>query len=290
MVGSDPNAPIAIVAGGGSLPGEVLASLAARGRDFVVIAIRGEADAEIEAFGPHWLDWGQIGRLLDILKSHHCREMVLIGSVTKRPDFRAVMPDLGALRRLPAIIAALVGGDDSVMKRVIGLFEREGLTIIAAQDVAPELLVPEGALTPAAPDAGAEADIALGRRVIKSIGEFDIGQAVVVSGGRVAAVEAAEGTDNMLKRCVELRKDGRLSWRGRRGVLVKCTKPAQELRTDLPAIGPRTVTLAAEAGLAGLAVEAGGVLIARRVETVDAATRAGLFILGLPANGDGGGG
>ncbi len=286
MVGSDPNTPIAIVAGGGSLPAEVIAAIASSGRDFVVIAIRGEADAELEPFAPHWLDWGQVGRLLDILATHGCREITMIGSITRRPDFRAVRPDLGALKRLPGIIAALVGGDDSVMKRVISLFEREGLSIVAAQDVAPQLLAPQGALTIAVPDTVATADIALGRQLIKSIGVFDIGQAVVVAGGRAVAVEAAEGTDRMLERCADLKRIGRLAWRGRRGVLVKWTKPSQELRTDLPTIGPRTVELAAEAGLAGIAVQAGGVLIASRAETVDAAKRSGLFIVGVPADGD----
>ncbi|MCW2307603.1 LpxI family protein [Rhodobium gokarnense] len=273
--------PLAIVAGGGALPAEVAAAVAASGRPFIVIAIRGEAGPEMEPFSPHWLDWGQIGRFFDILKSADCTQMVMIGSVTKRPDFRAVAPDLGALARLPKIIAALIGGDDTVLKRVIRIFEDEGLTIVAAQDVAPQLLAPEGVLTRSRPDAEALADIAAGSRLVSVLGSFDIGQGVVVLGGRVAAVEAAEGTDRMLERIAELKAIGRLPAKGRRGVLVKRTKPGQELRTDLPTVGPRTVELAAAASLAGIAVEAAGVLIAEREATVAAADRGKLFLTGI---------
>jgi len=167
------------------------------------------------------------------------------------------------------------------MKRVIGLFEREGLTIVAAQDVAPQLLAPAGVLTRQQPDKDAQADIALGVDLIRGLGRYDVGQAVVVSGGRIAAIEAAEGTDSMLERCAGLKRIGRLPARGRRGVLVKRTKPGQELRTDLPTVGPRTVELAAAAGLAGIAVEAGGVLVAQRPETIATAEAARLFFTGV---------
>ena len=278
--------PLAIVAGGGALPVEVADAVAQSGRPFVVVAIRGEAGPEIEKHNPHWLDWGQIGKFFDILAAENCRDMVMIGSVTKRPDFRAVTPDLGALVRLPRIIAAIVGGDDGVMKRVIGLFEREGLSIVAAQDVAPQLLAEVGPMTKATPDRGTEADIVLGIETIRALGSFDVGQAVAVVGGRVIAIEAAEGTDAMLRRCAELRQTGRLSWRGRKGALVKFTKPGQEIRTDLPTIGTRTVELTAEAGLAGLAVEAGGVLVAEKSATIALANEKRLFVEGRGGRAD----
>ena len=281
MTGPEQQTPIAIVAGGGALPFEVANALTEEGREFVVLAVRGEADPELEVFQPYWLEWGQIGKFFDLVAQNDCREMVLIGSIAKRPDFRTVKPDLGALKRLPRIIAALVGGDDSVMRRVVGLFEREGLTIVAAQDVAPQLLAASGAMTQNRPDKNAETDIDLAMRVIETVGRFDIGQGAVVSGRRVIAIEGAEGTDSMLKRCAELRRLGRISWRGRQGVLVKRTKPGQELRTDLPAIGPDTIALASAAGLAGIAVEAGGVLIAQKTETIARAEREGMFVAGV---------
>lgn len=282
MTATETNPPIAIVAGGGALPGEVVGAVTRAGRPVVLIAIRGEADPGIEAFNPHWLEWGQIGRFFDILKANGCKELVLIGSISKRPDFKAVAPDFGTIKRLPRIIAALVGGDDSILKRVIGIIEQEGVSIVAPQDVAPELLVPDGKLTKTGPDDLAKDDIRLGFDVVRTLGTFDVGQAAIVAGGRVVAIEAAEGTDRMLRRCADLHETGRLSWRGKRGVLVKRTKPGQELRTDLPTIGPDTVSLCAAAHLAGIAVEANGVLVAKRSETIAVADKAGLFIMGVP--------
>jgi DUF1009 family protein len=115
------------------------------------------------------------------------------------------------------------------------------------------------------------------------VSRFDIGQAVVVIGGRVVALEAAEGTDAMLARVAALRRDGRVRAGKRRGVLVKMAKRGQDLRTDLPVIGADTVENAAAAGLAGIAVEAGRTLIAERPATVAAADRAGLFVVGAGA-------
>ena len=114
----------------------------------------------------------------------------------------------------------------------------------------------------------------------RAIGELDIGQAAVAVNGLVVAVEAAEGTDAMLERVGELHSKGRVKWSGRAGVLAKCSKPQQDLRVDMPTIGPRTVMGVAKAGLAGIVVEAGRVMIAERAETVKAADESGTFILG----------
>lgn len=271
--------PIAVVAGGGDLPAEVVSALAASGRRAVVIALAGEADPALTALGAHWIEWGQIGRALDLAARENCRDIVLVGSVSRRPNFRAVAADFGTLRRLPRILAALVGGDDSVLRKVIRLFEIEGLVIRGVDEVAPQLLAPAGRIGARPADRSA-ADIARGAAVVAALGPFDVGQASIVVDGRIVAIEGAEGTDRLIQRVGELKAAGRV---GRGGVLVKRSKPGQDLRVDLPTIGPVTVAAVAEAGLEGIAVEAGRVLIARRAETVAAADRAGIFLHGLSA-------
>ena len=146
-----------------------------------------------------------------------------------------------------------------------------------AHEIAPTLLAPSGAFGGIVPSAEDEQDIAHALALLGALGPFDVGQAVVIARGHVLAIEAAEGTDEMLKRCGTLRQ-----WGGhkRSGVLVKAPKPGQELRVDMPVIGPRTVELAAAAGLAGIAVGQGKVMIADQADMVSLADRHHIFVTG----------
>jgi DUF1009 family protein len=269
--------PLAIIAGGGTLPIALAAAAAAQGRAVHVIGIRGEADAKISRFPHTWLKWGEVGKLFATLEGLGCRDLVIIGSVS-RPDLANVRFDFGAIKNLPFLLSLGVGGDDQVLSSVVRFLEGKGYRVYGAGEVAPELLAAEGTLGPKAPSPDDRADIETGFRVVSALGRLDVGQAAVVVKGRVLAVEAAEGTDAMLARCAELRKGGRR--RGLAGVLVKAPKPGQEERVDLPTIGPDTVELAAQAGLAGIAVAAGRVLIADRDATIAAASQHGLFLVG----------
>lgn len=275
------NKPLAVIAGSGAMPGEVIASAQAQGRKVFVVAIRGEADETLATHDPLWLDWGQIGKLANSLKAADVVDVVLIGGISKRPSFKSIVGDLGTMRRLPRIIKTLAGGDDGLLQGVIRLFEVEGFHIIGAHEIARDLLVPRGRLGIHEPDEAARRDIAIGVRAARRLGELDVGQGVVVVNGRVIAVEAAEGTDGMLCRCAELREVGRVKFSGRAGVLVKCVKPQQDLRVDLPSIGERTVELAAAAGLSGIAVDAGRVLAAGRDALIARADAQGLFVTGF---------
>jgi hypothetical protein len=155
--------------------------------------------------------------------------------------------------------------------------------MVGIRDVAPDLLAPEGCFTRAAPDANAAADIGRGRDVLRALGPFDIGQAAIVIEGHVVAVEDIEGTDGLLARVARLRADGRIRAGMARGVLVKAPKSGQDLRYDLPTIGPKTIEGAAAAGLAGVAVVAGSTLVAEPQAMIGAADAAGLFVTGLSA-------
>src|ERR1700675_2902493 len=143
--------------------------------------------------------------------------------------------------------------------------------------------MPEGCLSRAAPESAPAADIARGQEVLRALGPFDIGQAVVVIDGHVVAVEDIEGTDGLLVRVARLRGEGRIRAKAARGVLVKAPKRGQDLRFDLPTLGPRTIEGAAAASLAGIAIVAGNTIVAEPQAMIEAADRAGLFVTGLPA-------
>ena len=272
--------PLGIIAGRGSLPCVLARAASARGLAFHIVGIRGEADEEIERYPHTWVKWGEVGRMFQTLDGNACRDIVIIGGVN-RPDFSKFRLDSGALKTLPFILSLGKGGDDNILSRVVRFFEQKGYRVHGAGDVAPELLAEEGVLGSKTPSAEDKDDIELALRVIKALGRLDVGQAAVVTKGYVIAVEAAEGTDAMLTRCAELREAGRTGRPGRAGVLVKAPKPGQEERIDLPTIGPNTVLQSAAAGLAGIAVAAGHVLIADRDATIAAADREGLFLLGV---------
>ena len=272
---------LALIAGNGSLPCQIAEALNSAGREFRIIAIKGEADERTRAQADTELGWGEIGRLYKFLKKTGCRDVLLIGGVSKRPDFTSILGDLGTLKRLPTIIRALAGGDDSLLTKVIRLFEVEGYRVVGIKDVAPQLLASSGVLGKVQPNQGDWRDAELALRATEKLGELDIGQAAIAVGGRVVALEGAEGTDAMLQRCAELKRIGRIRSKGRAGVLVKTAKPNQDLRGDLPTVGPMTIDLAAAAGLAGIAVEASGALIAEKEETLKKADNAGLFVIGI---------
>jgi DUF1009 family protein len=201
----------------------------------------------------------------------------------QRPALSEVRLDWGTIRVLGRIMAAFRGGDDHLLSGIGRILERDGFRMVGIRDVAPDILMPEGCITRATPDPVATADIARGREVLRALGPFDIGQAVVVIDGHVVAVEDIEGTDGLLVRVARLRGEGRIRAKPGRGVLVKAPKSSQDLRFDLPAVGPATVDGAAKAGIAGIAIIAGNTIAAESQAMIEAADKAGLFIQGLPA-------
>ena len=181
----------------------------ARGIDFHIIGIRGEARDEIERYPHTWIKWGEVGKLFAALDDKGCHDLVIIGGVT-RPDLANVKFDLGAIRNLPFIVSLGIGGDDHVLSKVVRFLESKGYRVHGADEVAPELLAGEGTLGESTPSAEDRLDIQTGFQVVSALGRLDVGQAAVVAKGYVLAVEAAEGTDAMLARCAELRKIGRV--------------------------------------------------------------------------------
>jgi DUF1009 family protein len=275
--------PLAMICGGGSLPVAVADRVAASGRQVLLFPLRGAAEGTlVERHRHHWIYIGQIGKFLRLARAAGCREVVFIGALV-RPSIWQVHPDLKGVSMLPRVLAAFRGGDNHLLSSMGKLLEGEGFRLRGAHEVAPEILVAPGALGRVQPSERDRADIALGFDYLHASGPFDVGQAVVVAGRHVLAVEAAEGTDQMLARVAELRANGRLRAAAGAGVLVKAPKPDQDLRFDMPSIGPRTVEGVVRAGLAGIAVVAGGTIVAEPSLLVQAADRAKVFVVGVPS-------
>ncbi len=268
---------IGIVAGSGTLVIAVAEAAAKAGLNPFIAGLSGNADAGIVRYPHAYVHIGQVGRMLRTLRREGCTRLVFVGGL-RRPNLFRIKVDAGFFRHMPELLRLLKGGDDSVLRGVARFFENRGFEVLAAHEVAPRLLAPEGSFSTLAPGPQDLDDIKLGFKVTRELGHLDIGQAAVVARNYVLAVEAAEGTDAMLRRCPELNRWG---YSARKGVLVKRPKPGQDLRLDLPAIGARTVELAAEAGLAGIAVEAGAVLLAGPEELVERANKLGLFLFGV---------
>ena len=277
------SSPVGLIAGGGVMPFAVADSLVARGITPVLFALQGACDpVAVARFRHHWITVGQIGRAVKLFRAENCRDLVFIGTLV-RPALSEIRLDWGTLRVLGRVLSAFRGGDDHLLSNIGRILERDGFRMVGIRDVAPNLLMPEGCLTRAAPDQNASGDIARGREVLRALSPFDIGQAAVVIDGHVVAVEDIEGTDGLLARVARLRKDGRIRGKKARGVLVKAPKSGQDLRFDLPTVGSRTVEGAATAELAGIAILAGNTVVVDPQAMIGAADAAGLFVTGFPA-------
>ncbi len=266
---------LGILAGGGELPAKIIQACQDGGRDFFVVAF--EEQAEKGAFDdvPHvWVRLGAAGKSIEHLRQAGCKELVMAGAV-RRPSISALRPDKW-LTQFAAKYGARHLGDGNLLKALIqSLEDNERFKVIGADALLPGSLAPEGTYGAVEPDWQAEADIHSGIEAALDIGRRDIGQGAVAQLGEILAVEDANGTDALLKEARKLRLDGP------GGVLVKVKKPGQEQRVDLPTIGPRTIEAASDAGLRGIAVEAGGALVLDRQRMVEKADKAGLFVVGV---------
>ena len=265
---------LGIIAGNGSLPLDIIKRCRETGRPVFVLAVQDEADPQGLVGVDHvWFRMGAAATAIRHLRDNGVAEVVMAGGV-RRPSLTSLRPDWRAAKMFARIgLRAL--GDDGLLTAVKREFEAEGFKVVGAQSILGDRVAKTGLFGRIAPDAQAEADIAHGFRIVRALGDLDIGQAVVVQQGLVLGVEAIEGTDALLGRVGDLRRDGP------GGVLVKAKKPNQDVEVDLPSIGPRTIELAHQAGLRGVAVEAGGSLVLGLELVIDKADRLGLFVIGV---------
>lgn len=250
----------------------------------LVVLIEGEVEdpSSYAAYQCENIRLESASALLPILRRNHVGRVVLAGAVARRPRLRDLKWDMQMLSWLPPVARALWQGDNVLLSALIGILENRGIRVVGAHEIAPDLLAIEGVMTRVKPAAADLKDISAAREAAELIGRLDIGQAAISVGGRVVALEGIEGTELLLERTVALRDHGRIAGKTG-GVLVKVSKPQQELRADLPTIGPRTVEFAHRAKLAGIAVEAGRSFVLDGPEVIRQADSLGLFVIGLPA-------
>jgi DUF1009 family protein len=272
---------LGLIAGGGALPVSLAAHCRAVGRPLFVLRLKGFAGPELGDYDSLQVGVAELGKGIVALRRSGCGAVCLAGKVD-RPDLAGLKPDLRGLKALPGAISAARKGDDALLSFLVAEFEKEGFAVEGAHEVMRGLTLAEGPLGRHAAGAAHLPDVARALEAARAIGRLDIGQAAVACDGLVLAVEAQEGTDAMLRRVAGLPLAIRGTPERPRGVLAKASKPGQELRVDLPTVGPETIRRAAEAGLAGIAGEAGQILVLDRDDTRRLADQAGLFVLGVP--------
>ena len=271
---------LGLIAGGGGLPISLAEHCRTIGRQIFVLRLKGFADPRLARFDGVEAGVAELGKGIAALRRAGCAAVCLAGKVD-RPEFRDLKPDLRGLAALPGAVAAARRGDDALLSFLIGEFEKEGFLVEGAHQVMGVLTLPAGPLGRHLPDAASRLDIARGMAAARAIGALDIGQGAVAANGVVLALEAQEGTDAMIERVAALPAALRGEAGRPRGVLAKACKPGQDVRIDLPTIGPETIRRAAAAHLSGVAGEAGRILVVDRLETVRLADAAGLFIFGV---------
>ncbi|MEX2207553.1 MAG: UDP-2,3-diacylglucosamine diphosphatase LpxI [Myxococcota bacterium] len=272
---------LGLIAGSGPLPFEVAQAARERGLRVAIAAIEHNTDPAIEreadgAF--RWLNAGQLAALIAFMKESGAREVILAGAVSKAAILRdpsRLRPDARALALLGSLAAR---GDDAILRAVAAELESEGLCVVESTRYLGERMVKAGVLCGGPPDAATAGDLALGMRLIESLGAHDVGQACLVRQGTVLAVEALEGTDRMLRRGAEF---------GSGAVLVKAAKPGQDMRFDVPVIGPGTLEVAALCKLRAIGLEAGRTLVLEQARTLAQAESAGITIVGLARSEEG---
>jgi DUF1009 family protein len=275
MPSSFPQPKLGIIAGSTELPRVLIEACQTQGRDFFVLALDEACeDATIDGIEHEWMRLGALGKALSALKREGVEELVLAGKV-KRPRLANLRPDLKATKLLARLGSNLLKGDDELLRTIITFLEDEGFRVVGVQDVAPELVTPEGLIGSIYPDKKAQADISFGAKIARGVGALDIGQSVIVQNHQVLGVEAIEGTDRLIERCTALKVEER------GGVLVKVKKPHQEGRVDLPTIGVETVERVAAAGFSGIAIEAGSSLMLDRKALARRADALDIFVVGF---------
>ena len=273
-------APLGLIAGLGELPVAIASHAVASGQGIYVLRLKGFEEPALADYPGDVVGLGEIGGVIERLKRAGCRDVVFAG-IVKRPNFRDLKLDMRGALLLPKVVSEARKGDDALLRVLVGEFEKHGFNVIGSEEANRALLAPADLVAGPRPTEENLSDIRHAAQVAAAAGALDIGQGCVVCDGLVLAVEAQEGTDEMLKRCATLPEAIRGTAAARRGVLVKRPKPVQERRIDLPTVGVSTVELVEAAGLAGLAVEAGGALLLQRKEMEAAAERLGVFIYGF---------
>lgn len=268
---------LAIVAGTGALPKQLAEHCKSINRPYHIVQFQG-IDLD-------WLTDDHIitaryekpNALFKALKARDCTQIVFAGAM-QRPKLTPLKFDVKLMKLAPTLLPALKSGDDGTLRMIASIFESEGFEILAAHDILDSLMVSAGTLTQASPSAQDQSDIDRGFAILNTLSNADIGQACVVGQGLCLGVETIQGSDALLS-FVGNTKAPFLVNDTAQGVFVKAPKTNQDNRMDMPTIGPNTIQSVADAGLSGIAIQAGRVQILDQETCVDLANTLGLFIV-----------
>lgn len=265
---------LGIIAGYGFLPRHVYDAAKTKKIDAVVITIEDEADKETFSDIEHFpFQVYKVSKILKKLKELEVSHITFAGKV-RRADISRLLVDIKGAKLFAKIIAAGLA-DNSILQTILKFFEDEGFTIIAPEKIANNVVLHKGAVGKIKPNQTALDDIKKGAKVLKGVAEFDVGQSLIIQNGLVLGVEAAEGTDELLKRCGEIRQEGDAP------ILIKICKPNQDKRVDLPCIGRTTIEKAHKYGIRGIVCEAGLTLLLEQKEAIELADKYKIFIYGI---------
>ena len=266
--------PLGLIAGNGRFPFLVADAARRAGRKVVAVAVKEEASPELAGSVDeiHWVGLGQLGRCIEALKAAGATEAVMAGQVQHRRIFSGIVPDL----KLAGVLVRLaVKNTDSLIGGVADALGREGITLLPSTALLSDQMATEGAMSHRRPGGDERKDIAYGVKVARALSALDLGQTVVVKDRAAVALEAMEGTDEVIRRA------GRLAGPG--ATVVKLAKPRQDMRFDVPVVGTRTLEAMREAGARVLAVEAGRTLFLDRPAVLAAADADGVALWGIGA-------
>jgi len=259
-----------LIAGNGDFPFLVLEGARSRGIEMAVIAIREEASPalEREAKRLHWISLGELSRGIELLHREGVKHAVMAGQVKHNKIFSSIRPDW----RLAKLLLSLPSKNtDSLIGAIARVLQDEGIELIDSTRFLGPLLPQEGVLTQRSPDQTETADIEYGRKIARQIAELDLGQTVVVRDRACVAIEAMEGTDETIERAARITGGHRL-------VVVKVSKPRQDMRFDVPVVGPKTIEVMRQSNATALAIDAGRTLLFDRDVLIHAADAAGIAI------------
>src|ERR1700690_266775 len=264
---------IGIIAGMGELPVIIAKDARERGYKVITVALENLASLEMDSVSDEirWVNPGKFGELIDILKNHQIKEGIMAGKVPKSLLYKSkITPDLRAVKLLFSIKDK---SDDAILNAITKELAGEGIEIIDTTKFSPHLLTPVGCLTRLKPDEEQWKDIEFGWKIAREIGKLDIGQTVVIKGKAVMAIEAIEGTDEAILR------GGK--WAGDGAVVIKVSKPQQDMRMDVPAVGPDTLKSMEKVNAKVLALEAHRSMIVGRETVIREAESAGIVVVGI---------
>lgn len=267
------NEPLAIFAGRGSLPMMLIEDCQKKNRKFTVFLLQGEVyEIDYSAFSPIKIAYGELERFLGELQKNQIKNIVFIGGVTK-PNFSSLKVDKRGAGLLAKILANKILGDDAVLRTVIKFFEKEGFKILRIDQLLDCVVSAKSTLTKILPTKEDSENIAVGVKAIRTFSQFDVGQSIVIAQKQIVAVEALEGTDEMIKRCKNLKTDYI-----KNAVLVKMKKSKQSMKADMPTIGVETIKNCAASGICGIAIQANSTLVLQKDQVIKTADELGLFL------------